>query len=76
MSNGVGDWGRKKNCLWYRVLAARYGAEGGSLGDEGRLASVWWSNLLSIQRGDGDGVGSWFTDHLQREVGDGVETLF
>jgi len=62
--------------LWYRVLAARYGEEGGSIGNEGRLTSVWWSNVLSIKGGDGEGVGSWFTDHLQRKVGNGVGTLF
>jgi hypothetical protein len=37
---------------------------------------VWWNNLLTIQRGDGEGVGRWFTEHIRREVGDGMETLF
>jgi len=38
----------KKGFLWYRALAARYGEEGGTIGIEGRLASVWWNNLLCI----------------------------
>ena len=63
-------------CLWCRVFVSRYGVEGGSLGDGWRLASVWWNNLLSIQRGDGEGVGRWFIDHIRCELGDGVETLF
>jgi hypothetical protein len=28
----------EKGCLWYIVLTARYGEEGGSIGIEGRLA--------------------------------------
>jgi len=32
--------------------------------------------LSSIRRGDGEGVGSWFNDHLRQDVGGGVDTLF
>lgn len=67
---------QEKRCLWYSVLASRYGVKGGSLGDGGRIASVWWNDFLTIQRGDGQGVGYWFTDHIRCEVGDGVKTLF
>jgi hypothetical protein len=62
----------EKGCLWYTVLAARYGEEGGTIGDGGRLASVWWNNLSSIRGDDGEGVGSWFNDDLRLEVMDGV----
>nr|ABD32438.2 RNA-directed DNA polymerase, related [Medicago truncatula] len=51
---------------------ARYGEEDGFIGDGWRLASGWWSNVLSIK----GGAGSWFTDHLQCKVGDGVGTFF
>ena len=64
MANGVGDYGRKKGCLWYKVLAARYGEDGGTIGDRGRISSVWWRNLISIKRGDREGDGIWFNYHL------------
>jgi len=65
-----------KRCLWYGVLTARYGEEAETIGDGERLASVWWSSLLSITRDSNEGVGCWFTDHLRREVRDEVGTLF
>ncbi|XP_024626512.1 uncharacterized protein [Medicago truncatula] len=34
-----------RNGLWYRVLVARYGEEGGVLKDRGRRASSWWREL-------------------------------
>jgi len=40
----LGKWYWKlreeKGCLWYRVLAARYGEEGGTIGNGEKLASV------------------------------------
>ena len=30
--------------LWYKVLVARYGEEGGQLCFDGRRGSVWWDN--------------------------------
>jgi len=76
----IGKWcwrlREEKGFLWYRVLVARYGEEGGTIGDEGRLDLVWWNNLSSIRKGDGKWVESWFNNHLRLEVGDVVETLF
>ena len=37
---------------------------------------MWWRNLLSINNGGGEGISNWFYDHLRREVGDEVGTLF
>jgi len=34
-------WLTEKESLWYRVLAAKYGEEGGRLVDGGRLDSAW-----------------------------------
>lgn len=46
--------------LWYIVLMTRYREVGGRIGDGGRLASVWWRNLVSISEGVELGVGNWF----------------
>ena len=62
--------------MWYRVLVARYGEDDGNINDGGSTTSTWWRNLLSIKEGVGEGDGSWFDDDIQREVGDGVGTLF
>ncbi|MCI12202.1 putative non-LTR retroelement reverse transcriptase, partial [Trifolium medium] len=62
--------------LWYRVLAARYGVEGGRLRDGGRRGSLWWQEIASIREGGGEPGGRWFGDHVVRRVGDGSDTLF
>ncbi|MCI93778.1 hypothetical protein A2U01_0115076, partial [Trifolium medium] len=42
--------------MWFRVLAARYGAERGCLKAGGRRGSSWWREIVTI--GDGvDGLG-------------------
>ncbi|MCI60182.1 hypothetical protein A2U01_0081437, partial [Trifolium medium] len=42
--------------LWFRVLAARYGVEGGRLRDGGRRGSSWWREIARIKDGvDGPG---------------------
>ncbi|MCI67353.1 receptor-like kinase, partial [Trifolium medium] len=50
--------------LWFRVLAARYGVEGGRLRDGGRIGSSWWREITRIREGGGelgaDGLGSMF----------------
>ena len=33
---------------------------------------MWLNNLSSNRKGNGEGVGSWFNNHLRREAGDGV----
>ncbi|XP_045791342.1 uncharacterized protein LOC123886049 [Trifolium pratense] len=62
--------------LWFRVLVARYGLEGGSLRAGGQRGSVWWRELVRIREGVGEPGGSWFSEHVSRRVGDGSDTLF
>ncbi|MCI31875.1 receptor-like kinase, partial [Trifolium medium] len=45
--------------LWFRVLAARYGVERGSLREEGRNGSTWWRECVSKKVGDGSDTFSW-----------------
>ncbi|CAJ2657308.1 unnamed protein product [Trifolium pratense] len=46
--------------LWFRVLAARYGIEGGRLRDGGRRGSSWWREIARIRDGGSETGGSWF----------------
>lgn len=62
--------------LWYKVLKARYGEEGGRLKDGGRESSVWWRMMTGIRQGVGLGVGDWFGDNVRRVVGGGDRTFF
>ena len=39
----------EKECLWYRVLSARYGEEGGRLLDGGGSASAWWRVIAALR---------------------------
>jgi len=66
----------EKEGLWYRVLKARYGEEGGRIREGGRQASIWWKTVRHIREGLGVGVGNWFEDNVRRVVGDGRNTLF
>ncbi|CAJ2662943.1 unnamed protein product [Trifolium pratense] len=50
--------------LWFRVLVAMYGLEGGSLRAGGQKGSVWWREIERIR------------EHVSRRVGDGSDTLF
>jgi len=65
-----------KEGLWYRVLKARYGEEGGRLREAGRHSSLWWRMLCKVRGGVGDGVRNWFEGNICRVVGDGLGTLF
>jgi hypothetical protein len=65
-----------KEGLWYRVLRARYGEEGGRLKEGGRDSSVWWQMLSGVRRGVGVGMEGWFEDNIRRRVGGGSETYF
>ncbi|MCI61049.1 hypothetical protein A2U01_0082305, partial [Trifolium medium] len=38
--------------LWFRVLVARYGLEGGRLCEGGRRGSVWWREIVRIREGE------------------------
>ncbi|MCI88104.1 hypothetical protein A2U01_0109390, partial [Trifolium medium] len=44
--------------MWFRVLAARYGVEGGRLQVGGRRKSLWWREIASIREGGGAPGGS------------------
>ncbi|PNX65413.1 alpha-1,6-xylosyltransferase, partial [Trifolium pratense] len=52
--------------LWFRVLVARYGLEGGSLRADGQRGSVWWRELVRIREGVGEPGGSWFRENVTR----------
>jgi hypothetical protein len=41
----------EKEGLWYRVLKARYGEDGGRVQDGGRNASSWWRMMCRGGRG-------------------------
>jgi len=56
--------------LWFRVLSARYGMEGGRLKAGGREASSWWRDISLLSRD------CWFSDHVDRVLGNGKHTLF
>ena len=62
--------------LWYRVLVTRYGEEDGRLEVGGRSVSIWWREIAKIRDGTGGEGGGWFTDRVERRVGDCVDTLF
>jgi len=62
--------------LWYRVLKARYGEEGGHLREGGSESSIWWRTVVGIREGVGLGVRSWFDDNVRQVVGGGGTTYF
>jgi hypothetical protein len=62
--------------LWYRVLKARYGEEGGRLKEGGQESSSWWRMMCGVRNGVGLGMGSWFEDNFRRVVGGGIDTYF
>ncbi|KAK2370537.1 hypothetical protein QL285_083581 [Trifolium repens] len=62
--------------LWFRVLAARYGLEGGRVRTGGRVGSAWWREIVRIRDGGSGLRDGWFGESVTRKVGDGSETLF
>jgi len=62
--------------LWYRVLKARYGEEGGRLKEGCRHCSSWWQLMCRAREGLGEGVRRWFDENVRRVVGDGRNTFF
>jgi len=60
----------EKDTLWFRVLSARYGVDGGRLVGGGRGSSLWWRDVHAL------GNEGWFRDHVSRSVGNGNHTLF
>ena len=63
-------WLTEKESLWYRVLAAKYGEEGGRLVDGARLDSAWWHAIATLRREE------WFNSHVARSVGNGKQIYF
>ena len=59
-----------RESLWFKVLAARYGETDGRLRDGGSHASRWWREVQVLCREE------WFSDNVDRVVGNGVDTLF
>jgi hypothetical protein len=62
--------------LWFRVLIARYGVEGGRLNVGRRGGSSWWREFAKIRDGDGGVSGRWLDECISKKVGDGIETYF
>jgi hypothetical protein len=60
----------ERETLWFKVLSARYGVEGGRLLSGGRESSLWWRDIHDLCREE------WFSDHVSRSVGDGKTTCF
>jgi len=56
--------------MWFRVLSARYGLEGGRLSGGGLEASMWWRDIHALC------TEVWFTNHVSRSVGNGETILF
>ena len=74
--NGVGGCWKLHIVLWYRVLCARYGQEGGRLCVERGEGLVWWKAMRNIRERVGLVDGEWLRDNISRKVGDGNSTLF
>ena len=65
-----------KEGLWYRVLQAKYGEEGGRLKEGGRESSVWWRMISVIRFGVGVSVDNGFEESVRRIIGGGGGTYF
>lgn len=62
--------------MWYRVLLARYGEEGGRLKENVKDGSDWWKKVAKIRDGVSLDVGRWFEDNIGKEIRNGVSTFF
>jgi hypothetical protein len=62
--------------MWFRVLAACYGAERGKLRDRSQRGSSWWREIMRIRDDGGGPGGGWFGEHVSKKVGDGSNTYF
>ena len=59
-----------RDSLWYRVLSARYGMNGGCIRKGGCEASVWWRDVSAMRSEE------WFGGNVSCFVGDGKNTFF
>ncbi|PNX89106.1 hypothetical protein L195_g045223 [Trifolium pratense] len=64
-----------REALWFRVLAARYGVEGGRLREGGQRGSSWWREITRIRERGGEPGVSWFEEHILRSVGDSGDQI-
>ncbi|MCI46496.1 membrane bound O-acyl transferase, partial [Trifolium medium] len=62
--------------LWYRVVAARYGEAEGKLIAGDRRGSWWWREVSQIRDGDHGVERGWFGESIERQFGNGADTLF
>jgi len=62
--------------LWFRLLAARYGLEGGRIKAGGREVYVWWREMTRIRDGERAASGNWYVDNVRLKTENGLETLF
>ncbi|PNX93679.1 receptor-like kinase [Trifolium pratense] len=62
--------------LWFRVLEARYGLEGGRVKAGDSRGSSWWREIARIMDGGRGSTGGWFGESISKTVGDGSDTLF
>jgi len=60
----------ERESLWFKVLSACYGVDGGWLLGGGREASLWWRDVHVLCREE------WFSDHVGRYFGSGKHTFF
>jgi len=65
-----------KEGLWYRVLKARYGEEGGRLKEGRRDSSVWWRMLSAIRSGVRSGEGASLRRTSVEWLVEGVAHIF
>lgn len=62
--------------LWFRVMKARYGVEGGRVKEGRSYGSAWWREMVMIRNGVSLAVGSKFDDNLRQKVRDGTYSFF
>jgi hypothetical protein len=60
--------------LWFRLLATRYGLEGGHLQAGGREVSVRWRHM--IRDSLGSALANWYADNVRPKTENGLDTLF
>lgn len=79
---GKWKWGilKENGKLWQRVVKSRYGhvGQGGESGNrqgDFSIGSIWWRDLGKLESFR-QGIGNWFSEGMERIVGDGENTSF
>jgi len=60
----------ERDSLWFRVLSARYGVEGGHVLDGGSEVSYWWRDIAVVRKE------AWFGDNISCSIRNGTCTSF